>query len=162
MPRWMTSFGGVGRSEVVDVMFRMWRGEVIALFPGLMDSPGHCQSYQHVGQHGGADCGGIIRRSRPAEPQEYAALKRELESEPFEYKLRVVQRRSKSGFASVDDEPEVEEGDITTEDHTRWYQYDKLYFTGDEKGLLKKMNKDKFWPNVWFISDHGNAHLVTL
>ncbi len=70
--------------------------------------------------------------------------------------------RKKAGLAGVEDEPEVEEGDITTEDHTRWYQYGKLYFTGDEKGLLKKMNKDKFWPNVWFVSDHGNAHLVTL
>ena len=22
------------------------------------------------------------------------------------------------------------------------------------------MDKEKFWPNVWFISDHGNAHLM--
>lgn len=61
------------------------------------------------------------------------------------------------------DEPdEPEEDDITTSDHKRWYQSGKLYFTGDEKGLKKKMAKDKFWPNVWFISDHGNAHLITL
>jgi hypothetical protein len=61
------------------------------------------------------------------------------------------------------DEPdEPEEDDITTSDHRRWYQSGKLYFTGDEKGLKKKMAKDKFWPNVWFISDHGNAHLVSL
>jgi hypothetical protein len=56
---------------------------------------------------------------------------------------------------------EPEEGDITTEDHQNWFQYEKLYFQGDEKGLLEKMNMDKFWPDVWFISDHGNAHLIT-
>ena len=67
-----------------------------------------------------------------------------------------------TSFAGVDDEPEVEEGDITTEDHTRWYQYGKLYFTGGEKGLKRKMDKDQFWPNVFWVSDHGNAHLVTL
>ena len=57
------------------------------------------------------------------------------------------------------DEPE--EGDITTEDHRRWWQHGKLYFVGDEVGLRRKMDKDKFWPNIWFISDHGNAHLIT-
>lgn len=25
-----------------------------------------------------------------------------------------------------------------------------------------KMESDQFWPNVWFISDHGNAHLMSL
>lgn len=60
---------------------------------------------------------------------------------------------------SIEDE-EPEEGDITTEDHEHWYQYGKLYFTGDYDGLKKKMDVNKFWPNVFFISDHGNAHLV--
>lgn len=59
-----------------------------------------------------------------------------------------------------DDEPA--EGDITTSDHHRWYQYGKLYHTGDEEGLKQKMDADRFWPNVWAISDHGNAHLMTL
>jgi hypothetical protein len=56
---------------------------------------------------------------------------------------------------------EPEEGDITTEDHTRWFQDGRLYFEGDEAGLKARMDADKFWPNVWFISDHGNAHLIT-
>jgi len=58
------------------------------------------------------------------------------------------------------DEPE--EDDIVTTDHRRWYQSGKIYVTGDEKALRRKMDKDKFWPNVWFISDHGNAHRMTL
>ena len=61
---------------------------------------------------------------------------------------------------SAEDEEPLE-GDITTEDHEHWYQYGKLYFTGDYVDLKKKMKVDKFWPNVFFISDHGNAHLVT-
>lgn len=64
---------------------------------------------------------------------------------------------------SEDEEPsEPEEGDITTEDHQRWFQDGKLYFEGDEAGLKAKMDTDKFWPNVWFVSDHGNAHLIKL
>ncbi len=54
------------------------------------------------------------------------------------------------------------EDDITTEDHHKWYQYGKLYFEGDTHGLKKQMDKDKFWPSVWFVSDHGNAHPVSL
>lgn len=64
------------------------------------------------------------------------------------------------GGLGHDDEPD--EDDITTGDHHRWYQSGKLYFTGDEAGLRAKMEQDKFWPNVWFISDHGNSHLITV
>lgn len=64
----------------------------------------------------------------------------------------------------TDDEPEQEpeEGDITTEDREHWYQYGKLYLEGNEAELRAKMEADKFWPSVWFISDHGNAHPITL
>lgn len=27
--------------------------------------------------------------------------------------------------------------------------------------LEREMARVKFWPNVWFVSDHGNAHLMT-
>jgi hypothetical protein len=62
----------------------------------------------------------------------------------------------------IDTEPEPEEDDITTEDRRRWFQSGKLYFVGDEAGLKRKMDADHFWPNVWFISDHGNAHLISV
>ncbi len=58
-----------------------------------------------------------------------------------------------------DDEPG--EDDITTEDHQHWYNYGKLYHTGDAKSLKAKMDKEGWWPNVFFISDHGNAHLIS-
>ena len=78
------------------MIFRFWQGEVIAMFPaepaGLEKHV--CSSYMHVGQHGSADGRMIIRESRPATPDEYASLKAELESYPYEYRLKVYQRWS--------------------------------------------------------------------
>jgi hypothetical protein len=86
--------------EPTVVVFRKWyRKEdgtgVIALFPcedydrgGAM-----CMSYEHMGQHGRADYDGVMSRTKPATPEEYAPLKRELESVPFNYNLVVRKRR---------------------------------------------------------------------
>lgn len=58
------------------------------------------------------------------------------------------------------------EDDLTTSDHIHVYQYGKLVletmpetFEADVQAF---MDREQFWPNVWFISDHGNAHLLTL
>jgi len=69
--------------------------------------------------------------------------------------------------SELDNEPtefeyDSEGGDISTTDHQKWYQYGKLYHQGSEDSLKQKMDKDQFWPNVFFISDHGNAHLIDL
>ena len=75
------------------VVFRTWRGRwktVLALFPELDAGNGYCDSYEHVGQHGGADYAGCIARSHPAGPEEYRSLKLELES--IGYNLDVRQR----------------------------------------------------------------------
>jgi hypothetical protein len=45
-------------------------------------------SYEHVGQHSGAQYAGVIGMTSPASPQAYAALKRELEQ--IGYKLEVM------------------------------------------------------------------------
>jgi len=98
--------GAQGGNSPEPVMFRMWRGEVIALFVNSnADNAGHCQSYQHVGQHGAADCNGIIRESRPATPAEYASLKRELEGAPYHYQLRVMQRSTRGGLGCAECAP---------------------------------------------------------
>lgn len=55
---------------------------------------------------------------------------------------------------------EPEEGDITTSDDWHWYQYGKLYLTGDETNLVVKMDQDKLWPNVWRVDDHGGYTLI--
>lgn len=62
---------------------------------------------------------------------------------------------------------EPEEGDYTTTDHKHFYQYGKLVLDLDEDddhiaALNAHMDREQFWPNAWFISDHGNAHLMTL
>lgn len=90
------------------------------------------------------------------------------------------------GEESDSDKPD--EDAITTEDHIRFYQYGKLAFEyreeetsdqvwyaprrgesgkidlGDdntvEHAIQAYMNHEQFWPDAWFISDHGNAHLI--
>lgn len=86
-----------------------------------------------------------------------------------------------------DAEPsEPEDGDITTQDHENFYQSGKLVLwveSGDRwfgrlspiviseplgtfadcnAALRAYMERVQFWPNAWFISDHGNAHLIDL
>lgn len=83
-----------------------------------------------------------------------------------------------------DAEPtEPQEDDITTQDHKTFYQSGKLVlsagpanrwdirhpsraylgeFATCDAALRAYMELSQFWPNVWFISDHGNAHLMTL
>jgi hypothetical protein len=75
------------------VIFRKFPdGDIIALFPCLPAeclTAWPCQSYMHIGQHGAADPR-IMYDTRPARPQEYAALKAELEQ--IGYRLIVRQR----------------------------------------------------------------------
>ena len=79
------------------VIFRKWPksegGDIIAIFPtetGTLD-PYTSSSYEHVGQHGSADPVGLIQRTTPAKPSEYADLLAELESVGYD-DLKVVQR----------------------------------------------------------------------
>jgi hypothetical protein len=82
--------------NIIPVVFRVDRdGYVFALFPTIQaTSEGHCQSYQHVGQHGAADYHLCIACSRPATLSEYVPLKRELER--IGYHLQVYRRRPRS------------------------------------------------------------------
>lgn len=84
-------------NDVTPVVFRRWPdGSIIALFPTIpSDYAGaFCSSYEHIGQHSGADYAGVISRTTPASAKEYAALKAELESAPYGYRLKVCQRRT--------------------------------------------------------------------
>lgn len=79
------------------VLFRMFQGELLALFPedpGTND-PATCSCYAHVGQHGSADPL-ITRRSRPATAEDYLPLKRELES--IGYNLHVIKRTPSGAY----------------------------------------------------------------
>jgi len=61
------------------VIFRMFRGEVLALFPqdAGTNNPGTCSCYAHNGQHGSASLA-LCHEGRLATPAEYAPLAREL------------------------------------------------------------------------------------
>jgi hypothetical protein len=81
-------------TELTVAVFRKWRAyphEVIALFPEIEARSGFCESYEHVGQHGGAQYEIVNRLTVPATPDEYASLKSELES--IGYRLDVKLRR---------------------------------------------------------------------
>jgi hypothetical protein len=53
------------------------------------------------------------------------------------------------------------EDDYVTSDHVHWYQYGKLVLTTpideDYRPIVKRhMDRNRFWPCAWFVSDHGN------
>lgn len=81
----------------LPVVFRTWRarfgGDVLALFPTLPhDVTGrYCVSYEHIGQHGGADYLGCLGRTRPATEAEYTPLLHELHTIGYG-RLRIMRR----------------------------------------------------------------------
>ena len=83
------------------VVFRKWEDDdygVIALFPRIAASTNGylCQSYGHIGQHGGADPHIVASRTCPAKPQEYAELAKELRQRG--YKLKIMKRCTYKDF----------------------------------------------------------------
>lgn len=80
--------------DITRVVFRRWPksqgGGIIALFPDIpSDLAGRfCLSYEHVGQHSGADYRGMIGSTRPAAPFEYRPLQDELTSIGYDLKIR--------------------------------------------------------------------------
>ncbi len=82
--------------SATKVIFRKYRNNpknVIAIFPEEVDSRGKVPCYEHNGQHGEACSLWATRGTNPATPEEYANLKRELESlKPEPYTLEVVKR----------------------------------------------------------------------
>lgn len=95
------------REPHTRVVFRMYPGRlfsggyagIIALFPDIPYCTDGmlCTSYEPVGQHGAADYAGVIAATRPATPDEYAPLRRELDGAPYHYNCRPVSRRSAIG-----------------------------------------------------------------
>ena len=86
----------------VDVIFRVdksrdFSGTVFALFPHECDNHnGNVTSYQHVGQHSSANYKHCLELSKVATPEQYADLKKELES--IGYKVNVVKKQNYEKF----------------------------------------------------------------
>ena len=90
-------------TEVTEVVFRKWNSgnkEVFALFPyDVQNLKGDCGSYQHIGQHSGANYKHCISRSKPATPKEYADLKKELKG--IGYNLEVIKKINYQTYLNV-------------------------------------------------------------
>jgi len=74
------------------VKFVLISGEVLAIFTDIVEvrykDHIYFLSYMHIGQHG--ECCNSLLQNKSATPEQYATLKKELESEPFNYELEVV------------------------------------------------------------------------
>lgn len=90
----MTAKSASEVEPATTVIFRVWinSADVLALFPEEAATVygDTCFSYMHVGQHAAADYHACVTRTRPALPEEYAPLKRELEQ--IGYRLKVVKK----------------------------------------------------------------------
>ena len=76
------------------VVFRRWRdsGDIIALFPEIPADLYNdlCGAYEHIGQHGGANCWSVIQQTLPVELHEAETLAEELTG--IGYNLRPIRR----------------------------------------------------------------------
>jgi len=85
------------KPEKTFVVFRKWEdtGGIIALFPTTpSDFYGwYCDSYERIGQHGGADFHGVMLATTPARRKETLSLRRELRQ--IGYSLAPVKRTSR-------------------------------------------------------------------
>jgi hypothetical protein len=63
------------------------------------------------------------------------------------------------------DEDEPDEESVRTSDHRHFYHEGRLTLTvGEDEDMWEAldawMEKNQFWPNVFFVSDHGNVTLL--
>ena len=78
--------------ETVDMMFKMFQDEILAIFPHTKYNNYFVLCYAHSDQHSGADYNGVVYNSRPATEEEYKDLKKELEI--IGYSLKIIHRRN--------------------------------------------------------------------
>jgi len=80
------------KEQRIRVHFRMIDGEVLAVFPDLPAKFGNHVCYAHVGQHSEADSFYCRTAGRPAKPEEYADLAKELTKTVGYQPLHIVGR----------------------------------------------------------------------
>ena len=83
---------------ITEVIFRKWnrkdfKGDIIALFPyDVWSYRGDVTSYEHIGQHSGAEYNHCINMTVTAKEEEYKDLKAELKY--IGYNLKVINKRN--------------------------------------------------------------------
>lgn len=133
------------------------------------------------------DCGEEVRYHYDPETDDYPAGDDATDAYKTFVKWAIEDAESEHECEPDEDADEPDEGAITTTDHETFYQYGKRVlwrrskndsrwwyvsrpltdvFLGDfgdcESALRAYMDRVRFWPDVWFISDHGNAHRIDL
>lgn len=72
------------------VVFRKYKdnGAILALFPEVDEGNYKCSCYERIGQHGSADYQHCISITKPAKPDEFESLKKELESRGYNLDIK--------------------------------------------------------------------------
>ena len=84
------------KKEMIEVQFRVFKGEVIAVFPYVIEGSDYVASYMHVGQHSGC-AWNINYNSKAATPKQYESLLNELISIGYD-NLKVIKRKDHSKY----------------------------------------------------------------
>ena len=80
-----------------DVIFREFKGEILALFPyDIGNYEGDVTCYAHIGQHGSTDYKYIISNSKPINNPKRLDLYYELEN--IGYNLKPIKRQNYSRY----------------------------------------------------------------
>ena len=84
-------------TQITDVVFRVDVDGVFAMFPHeCCDHKGNVTTYQHIGQHSGANYKYCIGNSRKATEKEYQDLLTEMKG--LGYNLKVISRQNYDKF----------------------------------------------------------------
>ena len=84
--------------QITEVQFRIFKGEIVAIFPYDIYLAAFVTSYARIGQH--SACSWDINNfSKPATPEQYKDLKTELEN--IGYNLKVIKRRNHSKYLAA-------------------------------------------------------------
>lgn len=86
--------------ETIEIQFRIFKNEVIAVFPYIIDGRNTVLSYAHIGQHSGC-IWDINRITKPAKETEYQNLLTELKSIYFDCNLVVIKRRNHQKYLTL-------------------------------------------------------------
>lgn len=85
-------------NPITRVVFRRWKRSPRSVIAFMVDEVnprnGYVDSFEHVGQHAEADYEGLLSITALATPDEYAALKRELERAPYHYNIKPISRKN--------------------------------------------------------------------
>lgn len=83
----------------IDVQFRKFKGEIIAVFPYIIESEISVLSYAHIGQHSG--CVWYINNiSKAAKESEYLPLLNELKSIGYD-NLNIISKRRQNKYLAA-------------------------------------------------------------